>query len=192
MPSMPSLPTATLEDIFLDDSVHTEGMSPTTSESSQGIEPDAETVRFVKIYKSTRHQRCGVRFFRIEDARERGARTVQNAIVAVVNEEGCAYKQLLRGDRVVSMQWTRATMVAVNGTGRTVNNVIIQSPEHAAETLRHCEGYVTIGLLPPDPDMDLTRTEDEVNQGVPLTTSPCRSGKPILSDNIEERVRQVV
>ncbi|KOO22160.1 hypothetical protein Ctob_001127 [Chrysochromulina tobinii] len=109
--------------------------------------------------QATQSQKVGIRFFSEEEARARGvtglptkglrARAIVGAIVEMVVAEGPMADLVARGDRIIS-----------------IDGVLIETPNQAAEVLRQSEGHVRIGVLPPLHAMDLSeRHASLVDQG---------------------------
>jgi hypothetical protein len=125
----------------------------------EGEEEGERGERLVTLYKPTQSQKVGIRFFSEEEARARGvtglptkglrAGAIVGAIVEMVVAEGPMADLIARGDRIIS-----------------IDGVLIETPNQAAEVLRQSEGHVRIGVLPPLHAMDLSeRHASLVDQG---------------------------
>ena len=125
------------------------------AEPEEGEEEGEQGERLVTLYKATQSQKVGIRFFSEDEARARGVTGLPTmglragAIVEMVAAEGPMAGLVARGDRIIS-----------------IDGVLIETPNQAAEVLRQSEGRVRIGVLPPLHAMDLSeRHASLVDQG---------------------------
>ena len=129
------------------------------------------------VYKADKSQRVGIRFFSSDDMQERGVPGDSKVgIVAMLADDSPAKDDLARGDRVVS-----------------IGGVSILSPIHCADTLRECEGFIKIGVLPPLPDFDISlETYEDAYKPLASPRQSIGAGKPILGAGGDENIRRAV